>query len=314
MEVARTIKIFDKEISIRKYGCKNFLMKEPLYIEKPRINIFVQVTNYCNANCPFCIYHHTDLGKDAFNLKKFEEILNYFVSREDIDIGKLNFTGGEPVSSQYFDDIICACMESLDYTRKPEVTLNTNGLNLDKIIKYQDFLDNVGLSRHHYQDNKNYEIFRDTSIASGEDIKEMMSCIDDSNKWKMQLRCNLINGYICNYDAMIKYLEHAIELGVHDCGFVTLAPNNKFCVEHQIDFNSLVKISENLIKTNGWKRLDDNNHESVYCECANYMYSNKVGEICKFYARLFCNNDNIDSILVYDGQYLRHGFGGRIIL
>ena len=55
MNEARTIELFGKNISVRKYGCKNFRISNPFYIETPRVNLFVQTTNVCNADCSFCI-------------------------------------------------------------------------------------------------------------------------------------------------------------------------------------------------------------------------------------------------------------------
>ena len=107
-------------------------------------------------------------------------------------------------------------------------------------------------------------------------------------------------------------MDFAISIGVHDCGFVTLAPNNEFCKNHQVEFNSLIEINKDLIEVNSWERLEEDTNKS-YCKCANYIYCNDNGEMCKFYARLFCRNDCKDGILVYDGQNLRFGFGGEII-
>ena len=189
--------------------------------------------------------------------------------------------------------------------------MNTNGFSLDEIIEHQDFFDSVGLSRHHYIDEINNQIFKTSNIANSNQLKDLMDNI--RKKEIIQLRCNLIKGYIDNYEEVIKYMDKAIELGIHDCGFVTLTPNNQYCKDHQIDFANLVKLSKDLITVNSWNRLNDEDFSEVYCECANYIYSNAEGNMCKFYSRLFCRNDNNDGILVYDGQNLRHGFGGRII-
>lgn len=313
MEDARTIELFGKNIPVRKYGCRNYQMKEPLYITVPRVNLFIQTTNFCNANCPFCIYHGKDTRK--FNLEKLEMVLKEIRSKEDLDLGKLNFTGGEPTlnHSVRFDELCDVCESNIrNDERRPEVTLNTNGFNLEAIIKHQDFLDSVGLSRHHYLDEFNMNIFDSALIPSASDLKDFMREL--RRKDIIQLRCNLIKGQIDDYGDMVKYLEHSIDIGILDCGFVTLAPNNQYCKDHQVDFNSLVQLNKEIIRTNYWNRVEDNDFNKVYCECANYVYSNSKGQMCKFYARLFCNNDNSDGMLVYDGQNLRHGFGGEIII
>lgn len=310
MEDVREIELFGNKISVRKYGCKNYMEKSPLWIEVPRVNIFIQVTNKCNANCDFCIYHSN--CEKTFDVEKLGKILYKISSRKDIDIGKLNFTGGEPTLDRVlFNEIVDSCEKNLDLSRKPEVTLNTNGLNLMQVLKYENFLDSIGLSHHHYNDDKNFEIFNSIKVATNEEIAEFVKNL--KKKEILQLRCNLIKGYIDSYEQIINYMNTAIDLDVHDCGFVTLTPNNQYCIEHQIDFKSLISINKDLIKVNSWNRVDNQNFDCNYCECANYIYSNEEGNMCKFYSRLFCRNDNIEGVLVYDGQYLRHGFGGKII-
>ena len=72
MEDARLIKVFGKDIPVRKYGCKNYQMQEPLYITVPRVNLFIQTTNLCNANCDFCIYHSHE--NKFFDISGFHEV------------------------------------------------------------------------------------------------------------------------------------------------------------------------------------------------------------------------------------------------
>ena len=78
----------------------------------------------------------------------------------------------------------------------------------------------------------------------------------------------------------------------------------------QIDFYNMLSGIENIIKVNGYERLENGKQ---MCECGNYVYTNNCGEFCKFYNRYFCNSDLIAGQLVYDGEYLRFGFNGPII-
>lgn len=303
----RTIEIFNTNIPIRKYGCSNKGL-EPKVISHPRLNLFIQLTQNCNASCKFCEYHNT--CKTNFNISKLEEILKEINSK--IIIGKLNFTGGEPtLNEKLFCDVFECVKNNINYDKKPEVTVNTNGYNLDILLKYQDIIDSIGLSCHHYDDKKNFEIFGTNSVANSQKIKEFQQQIE--NKSIVQMRCNLISGYVDSFKEVKKYLDNAISLGVRDCGFVTLMPLNDFCKEHQIDFANLIDSNDDsFIKVNYWNRLDDNLEKSL-CNCANYVYSNEEGQMCKFYSRLFCNANLNEGQLVYDGQNLRYGFGGKII-
>lgn len=306
---ARLIKVFGKDVPIRKYGCRRFDMDEPLYFDIPRVNLFIQTTNLCNANCKFCIYHSCE--KKVFNVKKFEEVIKELVN-PNYNIGKLNFTGGEPtLDASLYSELSSIVRDNLDYSRKPEVTLNTNGYNLDVVLKNQDILDSIGFSRHHFDDELNFDIFQTRKIPNEDEIKSFVDSL--SNRNIFQLRCNLIKDYIDDYDSITKYMDWAISVGVRDCGFVTLAPNNDFCKNHQIDFANLVRLSKDLIKVCSFTRVDDEDLKTEYCQCANYVYSNPNGEMCKFYSRLFCRNDIKEGMLVFDGENLRYGFGGEII-
>lgn len=306
MEDARVIKLFDKQIPIRKYGCSN-KGQDPLWIKTPRVNLFVQVTTNCNADCKFCIYKN--YKKSSFDVKKYTEIIKYLTFKEDLCVGKLNFTGGEPtLNFPLFEEILNETKNNINLKNKPEITINTNGINLVEIAKYTDFVDSIGLSRHHYNDSTNFEIFNSINVAAGADIKEFNKIAKNPNV--LQLRCNLIKGYIDSYEEITKYMENAINIECHDCGFVTLAPNNDYCKERQIDFANLIKINSDILKVNEWNRIEDGEN---YCQCSNYVYTSEDGEFCKFYARLFCRNDIKDGTLVFDGNNLRYGFGGDII-
>lgn len=304
----RTINIFNKDIEIREYGCCN-RNNSPQIIMPPRLNLFIQITQNCNANCKFCEYH-TPSNYD-FNIEKLDEIIKEIKSK--INLGKFNFTGGEPTLNLELFDKVFKCMES-NFTkeRHPEITVNTNGIHLKELVKYEDFIDYIGLSHHHYIDEKNYEIFGTKSVASNKDILEFQSKINNKNI--LQVRCNLINGYIDNFDELKNFLDEMIKLNVRDCGFVTLMPLNDFCNTHQIDFQNLVKLNTlDVIKTNCWHRLDKETLSKKVCECGNYIYSNEKGKVCKFYSRYFCNASLNEGQLVYDGKNLRFGFGGEII-
>lgn len=306
--LVRTINLFNKEVPIRKYGCKNKEL-EPRYIEPARLNLFIQLTPKCNANCKFCEYHKNKCDY-KFNIEKLAIILNEIVGK--INIGKLNFTGGEPtLDAKLFDEVAYCIKENIDFSRKPEVTVNTNGCNLDILFKHENLLDSIGLSCHHYDDNKNIEIFGTKSIATSAEIKSFQNNL--KNKALIQMRCNLITGYIDSFDEVKKYLNHALTLGVKDCGFVTLMPLNQFCLEHQVDFAKIIDTNDpSIIKVNYWNRLEENTNKSL-CNCANYVYCNEEGNMCKFYSRLFCNANLNEGQLTFDGEYLRLGFGGEII-
>lgn len=301
----RTVELFNKSIPVRETDCRSVIYNNiDKFQNENRLNLFIQVDNRCNAKCKFCEWNGLDVG---FNLSKLEYIIKYLSER--VTLGKLNFTGGEPTYDLVkFDEIVSCVSDSINHSLKPEITLNTNGLHLLDMLKYSSLLDYIGLSRHHYDNHINEEVFGNTGVASSELIKEFQSAVD--NKSLIQLRCNVIKGLIENSDEVLKYLHHAIDCGIIDCGFVTLMPVNEYCKSHQIDFYNLLSSISNKIKVDGFERFEN---QKKVCECGNYVWTDGLGHFCKFYSRYFNHCDMNDGQLVYDGNNLRLGFGGEII-
>lgn len=286
--------LFGHKINLRSEHCsKN--KEVPAKIDQPYINLYVQMTKACNATCKFCAFKDQH---QEFDFEKLQLILRYIDI--DIKINKVSFTGGEPTTQ--WDKLL----DCLIYTKTLDDTIftvvNTNGLRLDKLNKYQEYIDSIALSRHHYNDTVNNEILG-FKAPSTEYINSL------KHKDKIHLSCNLIKDYIDNTEEVINYLEFASQIGVLDVGFVSLMKVNDYCKEHHIDFNSLdFKDYKNIFINREW-----NNKEM--CRCRNYLYaSTTTDEIVKVYSRYYADRNNCESQLVYDGQYLRDGFNRRIIL
>ena len=298
------LEIFGKEISTRQLSCSmNGFESEKIL---PYINFYVQVTNHCQANCPFCIYHNNESEEGKFDFVKYKEILQEL---SKYPVKKFNFTGGEPLLFSWLFSEIVECTN--DYFKKSnnitEITLNTNGNSnwIFDVVPYSKYFDYIALSRHHYLDDKNYEIFETKSIISADNIVKFNKDID----CKLQLRCNLISGYIDSNESIREYMNFWMDRDITDFGFVTLAPNNEYCKTHQVQFNDLIKEDDDLITNFTHKRIEDG---EVYCACSNYVYKHN-GTFATLYSRHFNHNTNTDNMLVYDGQYLRNGFNGDII-
>lgn len=83
------MQIFGKEILLKRFGCN--LNDEPGLRVLPPVNIFVKVTNGCNAHCSFCSNAGTMPSRNPFNIAKLTSIIHElrrerFVDLEDIRI------------------------------------------------------------------------------------------------------------------------------------------------------------------------------------------------------------------------------------
>ena len=113
-------------------------MDEPGRPVVPSVNLFVKVTNGCNARCKFC----------SNNVKLMDVIQKK--KKKSICVNRLNITGGEPsiVSSLVQDIIETMHQENFDNIH---LHLNTNGLlsQSQELMRHPRW-DSISMSLHHY--------------------------------------------------------------------------------------------------------------------------------------------------------------------
>ena len=85
----------------------------------------ISITSICNMKCVYC---HNEGNKDISSLTKnqVKEIVDKYTNVDSIRI-----TGGEPLISPYIEDICKMLTEEY----KIKVEINTNGIEIEKIIK-----------------------------------------------------------------------------------------------------------------------------------------------------------------------------------
>ena len=283
--------LFDKHIELKSYSCSlNDFDAQP--IETPYVNLYVRFKG-CNANCVFCEYKDS---ANEFDFEKFDETLSKLKSQ--IKVNKISLTGGEPTFN------LKKLYKVIEIIKKhfPDtfMVLNTNGFKLlnicqDDKIKY---FDSISISRHHYIDKINNEIFGFNAISK-KDLKML------TNKEVFHLSCNLIKKYIDKEKEIYKYLDFANYLKIYDVGFVSLMKVNDYCNNNFIDFSSLNLNNNRMFKTKEWKNFDK-------CKCNNYLYIPKEleNEVIKVYSRCSLKPDDASNLIVWDGENLKHGFNG----
>jgi len=294
--------LFGKEINIKDNycsldGCKG------RKIDEPYVNMYVVLTNTCNANCAFCC-NPTKVDKAHFDFYKFYYILHEIRLTYGLKINKLSFTGGEPTLSGMLEHCVRA-VKNLD--EDIFTVVNTNGSKLETLIPISQYFDSIAISRHYHNDDANRSIFNcHNHIATEEEIKTL------PYKNKVHLSCNLQKGYMDNIMSVKTYLEHAAAMGIDDVGFVSLMPVNDYCKENFVDFKDIeFDAIDNLFISKEWNNKDS-------CRCRNYLYlpSNTKAEVdvVKVYTRYYVDPSYCSGTLVFDGQNLRMGFNGEIII
>ena len=285
------------KIVFKHQGCFNE-NNETFDIPDNVISLYVVMTRKCNANCPFCAFKGDDLYVD---LDRFFELYNQLQSK--CTVHTIHFTGGEPTLQ--LDKIIQIC----DYVKSVNplvmTSVNTNGFNLLSLQNLKN-LDNIALSRHHYLDEKNYEIFGNKSVAYTRTI-EFFGEVE-----KLHLSCNLIKGYIDNAVEVKKYLDYAGHLGINDIGLVSLMKVNDFCSNAFVDFQDINLLSlDKIINTRQRFNCVD---KKVVCKCANYLYTTPELQLLSIYHRFAMESSSISDYLVYENNHIKQGFNGKILI
>lgn len=292
------VEIFGRKIPLRTHYC-NIFGKENSEVDEPYVNLYVR-SKFCNAKCKFCTF-----AEDAsnYNESKYIEVLKEISSK--IKIQKIAFTGGEP--TLYWDKFKSAVNIAKEMVPDANLTMNTDGFRLQKLFEdpISELFTNIHISRHHFNDKLNNEIFG-TITPTSEDLKWAQE--KANNKDQIQLSCNLIKGYIDDKDLMYKYLEWTNSLEINNVGFVSLMPVNQYSRENYIGYNMKSLISERFNVTKQWSYKES-------CECTNYVY---IPENLRRMIRVYHKNTyrpfDINETIIFDGENVKLGFDGEIIV
>lgn len=285
---------------------------KPSYIAPVKyVNLYWKIGDRCNADCAMCAYHsnHTIVSHDIDKLVYICEVLY-----QNHLINTLHITGGEP---GLYIDIIGKTVENIrKFDKDVLICTNSNGINLSNYVDMMldTDMDIVNISRHHYLDDKNNEVFRTNTVAQTDEISKVVEKVYTKFPDMIHLNCVLMRDYIDSLDGIVNYLEYVARMKVLVSAFVNLMTINDFCKSHYIDFldleNEFLKLP-NVSKTRSYRKKDNG------CRCCNYLYQStskeSFGHLISIYNRHVIKRDSSTGTLVYDGEYLRQGFDGKII-
>ncbi len=296
------IDIFGKKIKVKGYYCNQDDSNNGNSIIKntPSLGLYVNINNICNAKCKFCNVHKNQLDIN-FDLEKFENVIQYLIKNKIIH--KVAITGGETfLSFELINNIIDIIYK---YSNHLMVTINTNGTFANKILELHHLNDlyAVLLSRHHYDDKINTEIFGCKTTT-----KELLIELNKKLPERLlRFKCTLMKGYIDNLEEVEKYLEFASEIGIKNVGFSVLRPENDFC-------------KKNLVESMNYENISNVMHvyshsDGDYCRCNNYIYTSKNFNSIGFYDRTVKKvNEEYCFQLLYNNNNLYAGFGKEMII
>lgn len=295
------VSLFGKEIGIKEYGCAHG--STPPQPIPPSVNLFVKVTDGCNARCPFCSnasnkYHGCHSDK-TFDHGKLWQIVDELIAK-GIIVNRLNITGGEP---SIVPSIVNRIIEhaSADKYRHLHLHLNTNGLlpSSQTLMRHPRW-NSISVSLHHYDVTRLSQIY-------GTDIPGEALSFEGIDMDKVNASCNLIKDYIDSAPEVEKMLKFAVSLGLTRIGFVSLMRINDYCRNHYVDFDEID------FPTVPHLYFTESRNRGLDCKCSNYLYNHNC-KILEVYMRNYANPDYCESSLIYDRNHLRHGFNDDSII
>lgn len=274
--MANIIELFGKDVSFKDNICnENGQYQQGKDL---KYNLYINITDVCLASCPFCNNNtkkKTSKSNKNFDIEKLKIVLLELKNKNILN--RIAITGGEPLLDiMLLNSVINAVFEICG--ERQIVTLNTNGVNLEKIFMLDklDKIYGIHISRHHYSDEINDSIFgfKTAHISTLENVIKKVQ-----NPQLIRLNSLLMKGYIDNNKEVEKYLEMAGELGVFRVGFVGLMPLNEYSINHFVEYKEVFNnLGKNAVVVKKFCNLD-------ICDCLNGMYMTQTGKFVEFYSR-----------------------------
>lgn len=267
-----TIELFGQKVDIKNNDCA-LIGDDPIRTHM-KLNLYIKVTDMCNAKCSVCSNHGNEKCSQI-DYEKLKYVIKYLDERGLIN--RIGITGGEPfLDVDRLNKVLNTVFEAKE---DAFVTINTNGFRLKESLSLDSInkIEGIHISRHHFNDQMNNKFFG-IKTASKDDIAEVVE--KSNNPRLIRLNCLLMKDYIHNIRQVERYLDTAAELGVFKCGFVSLMPINEESKEQFIDFNDIFdKLPGKFLETAHTCDLN-------ICECTNGVYLADNGNVMRYYARM----------------------------
>ena len=206
-------------------------------------NFSIFITDYCNADCKFCVaqlrYQHKNamyrkehIKDNKEYLRRLEEVLKVIRPLNP----SVSITGGEPTLSPILVDVI-ELIEKYNFRKR---TITTNGSGLLKVIKgktiIQHLIDNhfdhLNISRVSHIDSKNREIMRynsKDSYCSMDMLKQILE-ITNNSTLNHRISCLLLKESVNDVTAMKEYIDFYSKMGAKNFIFRELMDYDKTAI------------------------------------------------------------------------------------
>ena len=169
-------------------------------------NLRVSLTAACNYACTYCVPDGKRLQAAAYELSAAEMIRVISLLQQTTGIDKVRITGGEPLLSPKFGEILHGVME-LDLQ---DVSLTTNG---QLLRRWSDEIITSGMRRINVSlDTLDPDKFRD--IARSGDLPTVLDGIERMLEGGLQVKVNMVPMRRVNESQILPMLEYCRERGI----------------------------------------------------------------------------------------------------
>lgn len=305
-ERTKVVNILGKPVRVKNYICSTDGIHYRPKPENVQLQLSVCPVSYCPAACPFCCAKGTKTER-RIDVDTFAAVMRRL--KEEDRIRGVKITGGEPFTDVgLLNEVISILYEIFGYNL--ELAVSTNGIGLKRLHEIKDLvhLESIHISRHHYDDRRNRELFGLGDIPGTEELKEIIDSV--SYKELFVFNTMLLKEGINSPREAHRFMDYAIRVGVPKVGFMVCSPVNAYAAAQTIPYESVIREDDRtLFFTKGY-------FDYEFCHCSDGVYASKNGGIVSFYGRSTKMIDyGYSRGLVYDSDNrLRDGFGGEIIV
>lgn len=296
----KKIAIGNRTLTIKDYYCSE--NDEYIVRNDGKLWLYINITNRCNADCPFCVNSTVNKYDTEFDLTRLELVLKTIAPF----VYGISITGGEPMLFPSRIDEVAEIVNKI-FDSSVELDLVTNGTGIDSLLslKMLERFQSIHISRHSVSDSINANIMN-FQAPTLQEIEKVVSSLED--KAKIVLNCVMQKGGVENEADMATYLETMSEIGIRNVSFVGLFLANSYCKEHYIPLADIDLSSDNRFCI--WNKFKDHN----ICSCSSGSFISSSGSI-RYYYRCPGNvRSSYSRQLVYTADNkLLDGFNGNEI-
>lgn len=291
------LRIGNTVLQVKDYECS----EDGLYLPKPSVSLwlYVNITNACNATCPFCV-NPAKRSHQSIAVSSFATVLACI----EPFVSGVSITGGEPMMDVgLLSETVAVIDDRLDESK--QLDLVTNGINIEQLpnVHGLERFTTIHVSRHATKDDVNRTLMGWPTAPSVSKLADAINSLPDPNG--VVLNCVLQRGGVCDHASVTEYLEMAAGIGVKNVSFIGMIRANSYCIQNSVSLSALELEKDERFSI--WNHF----HDHEYCQCMAGDYRAEKGFI-RFYHRASGSKSSSPYCrqLVYGSDdTLRQGFG-----